>query len=113
MIEGNAGPTKSAGSGRSRAGSAGTRGRAARRRGQPGRLDNGAPLGHHRARFFSFSWTSVISASRSSDLSAPWSSRVLRPFRADAPLALVLVVMLLLGAYLRVRHFDGPQSLRW
>jgi dolichyl-phosphate-mannose-protein mannosyltransferase len=38
---------------------------------------------------------------------------VLRPLGSDAPLALVLAVMLLLGIYLRVRHFEGPQSLRW
>jgi len=31
----------------------------------------------------------------------------------DAPLALVLAVMLLLGVYLRCRAFDVPQELRW
>lgn len=38
---------------------------------------------------------------------------MLRPFGVDAPLALVLVVMLLLGIFLRVRQFDEPHSLRW
>lgn len=32
---------------------------------------------------------------------------------SDAPLALVLAVMMLLGLYLRCRAFDVPQELRW
>ena len=32
---------------------------------------------------------------------------------SDAPLALVLAVMMLLGVYLRCRAFDVPQELRW
>ena len=33
--------------------------------------------------------------------------------KSDAPLALVLAVMMLLGVYLRCRAFDVPQELRW
>lgn len=33
--------------------------------------------------------------------------------KSDAPLALVLALMMLLGVYLRCRAFDVPQELRW
>jgi len=41
------------------------------------------------------------------------TSRAVHALKSDAPLALVLAVMMLLGLYLRTRAFDVPQELRW
>jgi len=77
-------------------------------------LDNGAALGKDIGLFQS--GTSAISASsppESAVSPVSWTRRAALAARNDAPLALVLAVMLLLGVYLRCRAFDVPQALRW